>query len=165
MSCASSPFTLARSNASRYISSRFERMSLRGRDMFSLGSFGLDDGRRPASSCSSCSGSRSSKISFRAAPNATLRGFSESGIRPMGLTSASYLENRVRHRRSQPMEHRFLDDFPLLQVLFHDPLEQRRSDVCVPNSVGVNHDDRSALTNAEAGSLAALDTGRAEEKP
>ena len=54
------------------------------------------------------------------------------------------------------MEHRLFYGPPLFQMLDNNPLEQFRSDSGVPDTLGVDNNDRSAGTDAEAGSFAAL---------
>ena len=62
------------------------------------------------------------------------------------------------------VEHRFLDDSTVTQVLDDDALEQRGSDTGVPDAFGIDDDDRTAGADSEAWSLAALDAIGAEEK-
>ena len=66
---------------------------------------------------------------------------------------------------SQPVKYRFVHDPAFLEVLAHDPLEERGIHVRVPDPLRIYHDDRTIGAHAEAGRLTALHPLRAEEKP
>ena len=63
------------------------------------------------------------------------------------------------------MKDRLFDDFPALEMLFHDALEQIRSHSRIPDALRVHHDDRTVLADAKAGRLSTLDPRRTEEEP
>ncbi len=49
-------------------------------------------------------------------------------------------------------------------MLYHDSLEERRSDPRIPHSLRINHEYRAASANAETGRLAPLYSGGAEQE-
>lgn len=63
------------------------------------------------------------------------------------------------------MEYSFLDYAAVLEVLYHDPLEEVRCHAGVPDTFGIHHHDGSSLANAKAGSLATLYPIRSEQQP
>lgn len=62
------------------------------------------------------------------------------------------------------MEHGFLDDSTIAQVLDDDALEECWGDASVPDAFGIDNDNRTAGADSEAWRLAALDAIGAEEK-
>ena len=62
------------------------------------------------------------------------------------------------------MNYGFLDDPALAEMLDDDPLEQRRADVAVPHTFGINNDNGPAPAHAKAWRFAALDARGAEEQ-
>ena len=62
------------------------------------------------------------------------------------------------------MEHRFLDDSAVAQVLEDDALKERGSDAGVPDAFGIDDDNRTAGADSQAWRLAALDAVGAEEE-
>ena len=62
------------------------------------------------------------------------------------------------------MNHGFVNDSATLEMLHDNALQQQGGDVAVPHAFRVHDDDRPAAAHAEAGRLAALDAGGAEQQ-
>ena len=71
---------------------------------------------------------------------------------------------RAREYPLEPMKNRVFYGSAVLQMLDDNSLEQMRSDVRVPDSLGVNDDDRTAAADAEARRFASLHAIRPEEE-
>lgn len=63
------------------------------------------------------------------------------------------------------MKHGFFNYPPLLQVLAHDSLEKRQVHIRIPDTFGINDDDRTGGAHAKAARLTALHSPRAKEQP
>ena len=64
----------------------------------------------------------------------------------------------------EPMKNRLFHGSSILQVFDDDSLEQLRRDVGVPDSFGINDDDRTVAADAEARCLASLHTRWSEQQ-
>ena len=62
------------------------------------------------------------------------------------------------------MEYGLVDRTTSLEVFYHDPFEEFRRDMTVPDAFRINDDDRSTTADAQAGRFAALDSRRTEEQ-
>ena len=62
------------------------------------------------------------------------------------------------------MKYRFFHNAAALQVLHDDALQQRRGDVCVPDTFRIHDDDRASFADTETRRLPSLDaTGSKQE--
>lgn len=64
----------------------------------------------------------------------------------------------------QSVKDGFVDRISMLEMLYHDALQQRRSHSRIPDPLGINDDDRSLGAHAETWGLTALYARRTEEK-
>ena len=62
------------------------------------------------------------------------------------------------------MEHRFVHDMTVAEMLDDDPLHQRGRDARVPDAFRIHHDHRSAGADAEARCLASFHAARPEQQ-
>lgn len=65
---------------------------------------------------------------------------------------------------AEPMENRFFDGLPSLEMLDDDSLEKIRRNFGIPDSFRIDDDDRSAAAHAEAGRLSTLNSVRTEKQ-
>ena len=63
------------------------------------------------------------------------------------------------------MDDRFVDDFPVPEVLDDNALQHLRRHVAVPHPFRIHDDNRPAAADAEAWGLAALHAAGAEKQP
>src|ERR1700694_4403216 len=64
----------------------------------------------------------------------------------------------------ESVKNRLFDRLPMLEVLDHDSLQQRGSNLGVPGSFWIDDNNRPVAADAEAGRFTALDALRAEEQ-
>jgi hypothetical protein len=65
---------------------------------------------------------------------------------------------------AEPMENRFFDRLPSLEMLDDDSLEKIRRNFGIPDSFRIDDDDRPAAAHAKAGGLSTLNSVRTEKQ-